>query len=228
MFHCFIIIFSGIIERISTIYQSGKLNFLAHIYLSGSSDDIKVGNFIGDYVKGRNYEKYPELVRKGIILHRKIDSFTDAHPVVNKSKMHLKKRFRRYSGVIVDIFYDHFLASEWGLFSKHPLPQYVVHMYEVLVSNYFILPNEIKTFLPFFIINNWLESYTSIEGIEGVLRRMTRRTSLPNETPFAIAELRKNYHLFRDDFMEYFPQLVAYVEQKHDVSVSEFHSPSFV
>jgi len=228
LFHCFIIIFSGIIERISTIYQSGKLNFLAHIYLSGSSDDIKVGNFIGDYVKGRNYEKYPELVRKGIILHRKIDSFTDAHPVVNKSKMHLKKRFRRYSGVIVDIFYDHFLASEWGLFSKHPLPQYVVHMYEVLVSNYFILPNEIKTFLPFFIINNWLESYTSIEGIEGVLRRMTRRTSLPNETPFAIAELRKNYHLFRDDFMEYFPQLVAYVEQKHDVSVSEFHSPSFV
>jgi acyl carrier protein phosphodiesterase len=81
-----------------------KLNFLAHIYLSGSSDEIKIGNFIGDYVKGRNYEKYPELVRKGIILHRKIDSFTDSHPIVNQSKMHLKKRFRRYSGVIVDIF----------------------------------------------------------------------------------------------------------------------------
>jgi acyl carrier protein phosphodiesterase len=71
------------------------------------------------------------------------------------------------------------------MFSKHPLPQYVINMYEILVSNYFILPNEIKTFLPFFIINNWLESYTSIEGIEGVLRRMTKRTSLPNETPFA-------------------------------------------
>lgn len=204
------------------------MNFLAHIYLSGDSDEIKIGNFIGDYVKGRNYEKYPEHVKKGIILHRKIDSFTDCHPVVIKSQKHLKKKFRRYSGVIVDIFYDHFLASEWSTFSRHPLPQYVINMYEILVNNYFILPNEIKTFLPFFIINNWLESYTSIEGIEGVLRRMTKRTSLPNETTFAIAELRKSYHLFKDDFMEYFPQLIAYVEEEHSIPVNEFHLPSLV
>ena len=204
------------------------MNFLAHIYLSGNSDEIRVGNFIGDYVKGRNYEKYPRLVRKGIIIHRAIDSFTDSHPIVTKSKNHLRKRFRRYSGVIVDIFYDHFLASEWGMFSKHPLPQYVVGMYEALVNHYFILPNEIKTFLPFFIINNWLESYTSIEGIEGVLRRMTRRTSLPHETPFAISELREKYHLFRDEFMEYFPLLVAYIEEKHSIPVNEFHQPTYV
>jgi acyl carrier protein phosphodiesterase len=203
------------------------LNFLAHIYLSGESDEIKIGNFIGDYVKGRNYEKYPRLVREGIVLHRMIDSYTDSHPVVERSKMHLKRRFRRYSGVIVDIFYDHFLASEWGRFSKHPLPQYVISMYEILVSNYFILPNEIKAFLPFFIINNWLESYTSIEGIEGVLRRMTRRTSLPNETTFAISELRKNYHMFRDEFLLFFPDLIEYVEKNHSISISEFHSPSY-
>jgi acyl carrier protein phosphodiesterase len=152
------------------------LNFLAHIYLSGDSDEIKVGNFIGDYVKGRNYENYPELVRKGILLHRKIDSYTDSHPIVIQSQRHLKKRFRRYSGVIVDIFYDHFLASEWNTFSKHPLRQYVINMYEALVGHYFLLPDEIKTFLPFFIINNWLESYTSIEGIEGVLRRNLRNS----------------------------------------------------
>jgi len=204
------------------------LNFLAHIYLSGDSDEIKIGNFIGDYVKGKNYEKYPDLISKGIYLHRRIDSFTDSHYIVNQSKMHLQKRFRRYSGVIVDVFYDHFLASEWSLFSKHPLPQFVVHMYEILVNNYFILPNEIKTFLPFFIINNWLESYTSIEGIEGVLRRMTKRTSLPNETTFAISELRENYNLFRDEFMEYFPQLINYVEEKHSISVKAFHSPNFI
>ncbi len=208
--------------------KKSKLNFLAHIYLSGDSDEIKLGNFIGDYVKGKGYEKYPELVRKGIILHRMIDSFTDSHPLVNQSKMHLKRRFSRYSGVIVDIFYDHFLASEWGMFSKHPLPQFVINMYEILVNNYVILPREIKTFLPFFIINNWLESYTSIEGIEGVLRRMTKRTSLPNETTFAISELRNNYHIFRNEFFEYFPQLVAYVEEKHSISINEFHSPSYV
>ncbi len=204
------------------------MNFLAHIYLSGESDEVKIGNFIGDYVKGRNYEQYPDLVRKGIYLHRRIDSFTDSHYIVCQSKMHLKKRFRRYSGVIVDIFYDHFLASEWSLFSKHPLPQYVVQMYEILVNNYFMLPKEIKVFLPFFIINNWLESYTSIEGIEGVLRRMTKRTSLPNETTFAISELRGNYNLFRDEFMEYFPQLIDYVEENHCIGIKTFHSPKYL
>ena len=204
------------------------MNFLAHIYLSGDSDEIKVGNFIGDYVKGRNYEKYPGLVRKGIVMHREIDTFTDLHPIVGQSKSHLKRRFRRYSGVIVDIFYDHFLASEWQMFSRHSLPQYVIDMYEILVSNYFILPNEIKTFLPFFIINNWLESYTSIEGIEGVLRRMTRRTSLPNETTFAISELRNNYSTFRDEFLRFFPELIEYVENHHGVSIKGVHSPKIV
>ncbi len=201
------------------------MNFLAHIYLSGESDEIKIGNFIGDYVKGRDYEKYPELVRKGIIFHREIDTYTDLHPVVLQSRMRLKEQFRRYSGVIVDIFYDHFLASEWSKFSKHSLPLYVTNMYEILVDNYFILPNEIKTFLPFFIINSWLESYTSIEGIEGVLKRMTRRTSLPDVTSFAISELRSNYNLFREDFFEYFPLLISYVEKNQYIPVREFHSP---
>jgi acyl carrier protein phosphodiesterase len=204
------------------------MNFLAHIYLSGESDEIKVGNFIGDYVKGRNYEKYPDLVKRGILLHRKIDSFTDKHPVVSISKTHLQPRFHKYAGVIVDIFYDHFLASEWKNFSKHPLPEYVIHMYETLVANYFLLPNEIKAFLPFFIINNWLEAYTTTQGISGVLRRMVRRTSLPNETTFAMAELKKNYKLFRDEFYEYFPQLIAYVEERHNIAVMDFHEPNFV
>jgi acyl carrier protein phosphodiesterase len=204
------------------------MNFLAHIYLSGESDEIKVGNFIGDYVKGKNWEKYPEQVKRGILLHRRIDSFTDRHPVVFKSKSHLQPKFHKYSGVIVDIFYDHFLASEWKNFSKHPLPEYVINMYETLVANYFLLPNEIKAFLPFFIINNWLEAYTTTQGISGVLRRMVKRTSLPNETTFAMAELKKSYTVFRDEFYEYFPQLISYVEEKHQVKVMSYHEPNFV
>ncbi len=203
------------------------MNFLAHIYLSGESDEIKVGNFIGDFVKGKNYEKYPDLVKRGILLHRKIDSFTDRHPIVAQSKSHLQPKFHKYAGVIVDIFYDHFLASEWKHFSKHPLPDYVVHMYKTLVANYFLLPNEIKAFLPFFIINNWLEAYTTTQGISGVLRRMVRRTSLPNQTTFAIAELRKNYNVFREEFYEYFPLLINYVEEKHRIEVQAFHEPSY-
>ncbi len=199
------------------------MNFLAHIYLSGDSDEVKVGNFIGDYVKGNNYTKYPEEVKKGIILHREIDYFTDRHPVFHRSKRHLQKRYNWYSGVIVDIFYDHFLASEWENFSKHPLPQFVVNMYEALVANYFLLPKEIKAFLPFFIINNWLESYKSVEGITTVLKRMTKRTSLPSETSFAISQLRKKYNVFRDDFYSFFPDIIKYVESGPGISVSKDH-----
>lgn len=204
------------------------MNFLAHIYLSGDSDEIKVGNFIGDYVKGNNYEKYPELVKKGIILHREIDYFTDHHPIFNKSKRHLQKRYHKYAGVIVDIFYDHFLASEWENFSRIPLPKFVMNMHEILVSNYFILPAEIKAFLPFFIINNWLEAYTSIEGIATVLRRMTKRTTLPRETSFAISELREKYCIFRDDFYRFFPDLIHSVENGSGISISSVHQRSGV
>ncbi len=204
------------------------MNFLAHIYLSGESDQIKLGNFIGDYVKGKSYENYPELVTRGILLHRKIDSFTDKHPIVSQSKSHLQPKFHKYAGVIVDIFYDHFLACEWKKFSKHPLPEYVINMYEILVANYNLLPSEIKSFLPFFIINNWLEAYTTTQGISGVLRRMVRRTSLPNETAFAMAELNKNYNHFRKEFYEYFPQLINYVEERHKIKVLDFHVSSHV
>ena len=156
------------------------MNFLGHIYLSGSSEEIQVGNFIGDYVKGKDYLKYPEKVKKGIILHRDIDNFTDKHPVFICSKNHLKRRYNKYSGIIVDIFYDHFLAKDRNYFSRQPLKKISYNLFKKLVRNYTILPSRVRKFLPLFIQNNWLHSYTTIEGIESVLSRMTIRTSLPD------------------------------------------------
>ena len=93
------------------------MNVLAHIYLSGDSDKIIIGNYIGDYVKGRDYLKYPDLIRKGIIIHRHIDGFTDRHPVVHRSKIFFTRKYHKYAGVITDIIYDHFLTKEWDFFS---------------------------------------------------------------------------------------------------------------
>jgi acyl carrier protein phosphodiesterase len=119
-----------------------------------------------------------------------------------------------------------FLQANGRIFPNIPLPEYVIHMYETLVANYFLLPNEIKAFLPFFIINNWLEAYTTTQGISGVLRRMVKRTSLPNETTFAMAELKKNYTVFRDEFYEYFPQLINYVEERHQIEIMAIMNPA--
>ena len=202
------------------------MNFLAHIYLSGENEQIRIGNFIGDYVKGKGYENYPEEIRKGILLHREIDSFTDHHPVVYKSKMHLNQRFRKYSGIIVDIFYDHYLAKEWDRFHHTPLQEFVAGFYQNAMAYFAVLPPRVRQFLPFLIINNWFESYLSIEGIESVLYRMSRRTSLPEETKYAIEELVDKYDQFNEEFLEFFPSIIEHVAGKFDIDFSPFRQAS--
>ena len=97
------------------------MNFLAHLYLSGDNEDLIIGNFIADMVKGRQIENFQEEVVKGIELHRKIDYFTDNHAIVDQSKRRLRNKYRLYSGVIVDMFYDHYLAANWSEYSRIPL-----------------------------------------------------------------------------------------------------------
>ncbi len=196
------------------------MNVLAHIYLSGDSEEIIIGNYIGDYVKGRDYLKYPEQVRKGIILHRHIDAFTDSHPVVHRSKLHFSRKYHKYSGVITDIIYDHFLTKEWDFFSRRPLESITYNFYRALVNNYDILPENVQKMMPFFIIHNWIESYQTIHGIRRVLRTLSRRSSLPGETRWAIKTLKKNYFSLQDDFMEFFPQLIDYVEKDFGIQIS--------
>ena len=100
------------------------MNFLAHIYLSGDNDLLKIGNFMADSIRGNSYENYPDEIKKGILLHRSIDSFTDMHPVYRKSKHRLHEKYGHYSGVIMDIFYDHFLAKNWANYSNKKLEEY--------------------------------------------------------------------------------------------------------
>jgi acyl carrier protein phosphodiesterase len=196
------------------------MNVLAHIYLSGDSDKIIIGNYIGDYVKGRDYLKYPEPVRRGIILHRHIDDFTDRHPVVHRSKIHFTRKYHRYAGVVIDILYDHFLCREWDFFSRRPLESVTYNFYRAMVNNFDILPENVKASFPFFIINNWIETYQTTSGIRNVLRTMSKRTSLPAETRYAMKMLKRNYYTLHDDFMEFFPELIAYVEKDFGIEIS--------
>lgn len=196
------------------------MNVLAHIYLSGDSDDIIIGNYIGDYVKGRDYLKYPDQIRRGIILHRNIDAFTDKHPVVHRSKIHFSRKYHKYAGVVIDILYDHFLTKEWDTYSRRPLESITYQFYRAMVNNYNILPPKVQDRFPFFIINNWLESYKTSKGLRTVFNALSRRTSLPRETKFAIKSLKKNYYSLNEDFMEFFPQLIEYVENDFDIQLS--------
>jgi acyl carrier protein phosphodiesterase len=196
------------------------LNFLAHTYLSGGNEQIIVGNFMGDYVKGKNYLLFPEQVKKGILIHRDIDTFTDMHEVTRRSKQRLAPRYHKYAGIIIDIFYDHFLASLWDSYSTLPLSDFVSRTYDLLKRNYKVLPDSIKRWFPTFLENNWMMAYAQVEGIELVLERMSANTSLPNHSAFAVEVLRKQYSVFMEDFLEFFPEIVEFLEEKYEIDIS--------
>ena len=197
------------------------MNFLAHIYLSGESDEIKLGNFIGDYVKGNKYLQFPEQVAFGIQLHRRIDSFTDQHADVKECAKLLKPGYGRYSGVVTDVFFDHFLASNWHEYSTDTLRQFSKHAHAVFLSNFLLLPFRVKQFLPFLIQHKRLESYAQRDSMFHVLEIMSRRTSLPANSEWAIQILHQEYQQFEALFRSFFDELIDYVETDFGVQISK-------
>ena len=195
------------------------MNYLAHTYLSGSNDDVKIGSFLGDWVKGSEYLKYTEDIRTGILLHRNIDTFTDQHPIVRISAGRFHSRYARYSGVIIDILYDHYLASNWKDFCEISLRDYVNRMHNVMLNNLEILPERLQNFLPEFMNERWIERYATLDGIRDVLDTMSIRTSLPKETEFAISVMEAFYRDFRHEFYDFFSQLIEFVESKFLISI---------
>jgi acyl carrier protein phosphodiesterase len=190
------------------------MNFLAHIYLSGDNKKVTIGNFIADGIKGKDYKKYPKDIQTGILLHREIDTFTDAHKTVRQSTKRLHKNYSHYSGVIVDILYDHFLAKNWNAYSTVALDTYIDEFYNTLKDNFDILPTRIQKMMPYMIANNWLLSYASIEGISKVLAGMNRRTQNKSQMNLAIRELEEFYDEFENEFTSFFEELIAFANDK--------------
>ena len=202
------------------------MNFLAHLYLSGDDVDIRMGNFIGDFVKGRYQSRYNDGVQKGIFLHRDIDYFTDNHRATYEVRLLFREGYRKYAGVVVDVFYDHFLARYWNSFSPYPLKGFTRKFYYQMVQRYRELPLSVKRLLPFIIQTNRFYSYHTIEGVEGALNIMSRVTSLPDKTDFAIATLRNNYLFIRNQFEMFFPDLIDYVIVEYGIIPSGWNDGS--
>jgi len=190
------------------------MNFLAHLYLSKNDKNILIGNFIADAVKGKKFENYPKKIKAGILLHREIDTFTDEHPIVRKSKRRLHERYRHYDGVIIDILYDHFLAKNWYNYSEIPLEIYADSVYSFFKENSNTFPTKIQNILPYMIKYNWLVAYASTEGIGRVLQGMNQRTKGISKMDLAIEDLKLYYTDFETDFTLFFKELIEFTEQK--------------
>ena len=189
------------------------MNFLAHIYLSKDLPKIMVGNFIGDFVKGKNFaDNFEPDIAKGIELHRTIDEFTDRHPIVHQSKSRLRSKYRHYSGVIVDIFYDHFLSKYWRDYHIIPLGEFADRTYTTLNDHYSILPDDVRTMLPYMIKDNWLVNYGHLQGIGQALRGISRRTRYDSKMNESVRELETFYEDFKTEFQIFFPHLKSHAE----------------
>lgn len=187
------------------------MNLLAHIYLSGDNDYIKIGNFIADGVRGKNYQHYHKDIQKGIVMHRAIDTYTDAHPIFRQGTKRLHANYGHYSGVIIDLYYDHFLAKNWHLYSDTPLTEYVQDFYELLGSNLDIVPERTQKSYPSMVKGNWLLSYATFEGISDILYQMDYRTQFKSKMSHSHKELQQHYEDYQEEFTSFFEEIQQHV-----------------
>jgi acyl carrier protein phosphodiesterase len=197
------------------------MNYLAHVYLSKEDPEIKVGNFIADSVRGKDFSKFPKRVGQGIVLHRLIDTFTDSHPVVKQSKDLIRAEYGHWSGVIVDIYYDHFLAAFWSDFHDAPLEDFVADFYSILQENPTWLPERVTRFLPIMLEQNWLLSYATVDGISHIFEQMNHRTKGRSRMNFAPIDLVKYYTQLEQHFRLFMKDLENYVDEAYPVDVTE-------
>ncbi len=190
------------------------MNFLAHLYLSRNNTNIMIGNFIADHIQGNKYEGFSTEIQQGIFLHREIDTFTDAHEVVRKSKRRLHERYRHYDGVIIDIFYDYFLAKNWASYSEIPLELFTKSVYNLLDEIKLDLPIKSQQFINYMIEYNILFNYKYKDGIEKVLNGMNKRTKGKSQMNLAIEDLHCLEAEFEADFTLFFKELIAHTNQE--------------
>lgn len=188
------------------------MNFLAHIYLSGNDEKKEIGNFIADSVRGKQYLEFPKEVQYGILLHREIDTYTDNHPIWRRSKKLIVPAYNHYAAVIIDMYYDHFLAKNWSLYHPLPLASFADEFYKRLQLNFALLPPKVQNFLPIMMEENWLTCYETIEGLGYILHQMDRRTKGVSKMSKSTEELIQYYAVLERDFTQFFKELENHVE----------------
>ncbi|MBI3896809.1 MAG: DUF479 domain-containing protein [Gammaproteobacteria bacterium] len=198
------------------------MNYLAHVFLSQQTPQALTGALLGDFVKGRALEQWGPEVRTAILLHRAIDRYTDRHPLVRASCGLISAERRRFAGVLVDIFYDHFLARYWSRYSARPLIVFTQAVYRVLLPQLANFPERLQYVLPRMANDDWLSAYAEIESIDAALNGLARRCRYRERAaPLATAveELQRNYAPLQAHFFEFFPQLQQFATTA-DVSIA--------
>lgn len=186
------------------------MNFLAHLALSPPGEDALLGSLMGDFVKGPLGERYPGAIGAAIALHRRIDSFTDAHPRVLGSRTRIGAPRRRYAGIMIDVFYDHFLARHWRDYRDEPLGDFTRRVYALLERRQAELPERLQAVAARMAARDWLGSYAEAKNVGRALEGIGTRLRRGNGLIGAGGDLERDYAGFEADFRAFFPDLLRF------------------
>lgn len=197
------------------------MNYLAHLFLAEPTPESMLGNVLADFVKGRAVDALPPAVREGVLLHRQVDRFTDTHPVTNRSIARIHGRWGWYSGILIDVFYDHYLALDWDRYSPQSLREFIDNAYEVLLANRPLMPAAMQAVMQRIVRDDRLMSYRELDGIEQTLLRISRLIQRREaHLERAMNDLRQHFDALRGDFHDFFPELIAFVSSRKSPDAS--------
>ena len=189
------------------------MNFLAHLRVGGDSEDDMVGSVLGDFVKGRVPDSLPAALRRGVLLHRRVDRFTDDHPVCRRSRQRLGPRRRRVAGIVVDLCYDHLLARHWERWAEEPLADFAARAYRVLDRRRGHQPEAMRRVAAAMARGDWLGSYRELAGLAVALDRVALRFRRPTNLAGAVVDVERAYAGLERDFEAFFPELLAFASR---------------
>ena len=186
------------------------MNYLAHLFLADDDPESVIGSLMGDFVKGEIGGQLTPATRWAIRVHRRIDSYTDAHEVVRRGKARMPPEFRRYAGILLDLFYDHFLARRWSHYSSVPLDEFAHRVYRIVQAHRHSFPAQMRRSMGYMVANELLQSYLTTAGIERALLGIETRLKRPSRLHAAVVELERHYPALERDFSLFFPDLIRF------------------
>lgn len=190
------------------------MNYLAHMFLSMDHDDLMIGNLSGDFVRVAEMRYMKPDIERGVLLHRKIDKFTDQHPIVDRTIARLAPTHGKYASVIVDILYDHALTCNWDKYTDESLDDFKDRHYKILTRRYDDLPSRLQKKIGKMVERDFIEAYRSFDGMRVIMRYMDKRTAFPSKFEGSIDQYEMEFEEFNEDFCEFFPDLINIVKEE--------------
>lgn len=186
------------------------MNFLAHQFLSFHQKDLQIGNLYGEIVRVKDYLKFPEGIKKGILLHRSIDSFTDTNEIVKESTVLFHPKYGKYAPVIVDVLYDYFLIKNWQLYTNQPFESFVGDCYSLFKTEFDGFDPKLKFIVKHLLEYDWFHNYSNYDGIRETLKGISHRSKFENNIDEAVVEMRLYENELNEHFKLFFPKIIEH------------------